>query len=245
MSLLAQVVRGKRKAPPRVMLYGVHGIGKSTWPSSIPGVVYLETEEGTNEIDVPRFPLATSWEMVLSILSELYSETHEHSALVIDTLDWMEKLIHAEVCRKHNVSTIEDIGYGKGSVYALGYWRQLLEGLDALRTQKGMAIILLAHSTIQRFENPETEAYDRYTPRLEKKAAAVIQEWCDGVFFASYRTMTRSEDKGFNKKRVLGMSTGERVIRTEERPAHLAKNRWSLPLELPLSWDEFAKHLSN
>jgi len=33
------------------------------------------------------------------------------------------------------------------------------------------------------------------------------------------------------------------VLRTTERPAHLAKNRLRLPDELPLSWAEFAKHL--
>lgn len=244
MSLLAQVVRGKRPQPPRIMVYGTHGIGKSSWAAQVPGIVFLPTEDGLGQIECASFPLATTWEQVLATIAELFTEKHEFTALAIDTLDWLEKLIHAQVCKERNVTAIEDIGYGKGPVYALEKWRQLLEGLDALRNEKGMAIILLAHSTIQRFENPETEAYDRYTPRLEKKAAAVVQEWADGVFFAHYRVLVRTEDKGFNKKRALGMSTGERVMRTEERPAHLAKNRWGLPLEIPLEWNTFAEYLS-
>lgn len=244
MSLLERVHRGKNKKPPRIMLYGIHGVGKSTWAAQIPGVVFLPTEDGLGEIDCASLPLASSFQEVMDSVAALYTDPHEYSAVAIDTADWLEKLIHADVCRKHNVNSIEDIGYGKGFAYALDMWRQLLTGLDALREKRGMAIVLLAHSAIQRFENPETEAYDRYTPRLDKRASAVVQEWVDGVFFAQFKVMTRStESKGFDKKRTLGISTGERVIRTEERPAHLAKNRWNLPLELPLDWARFAEHL--
>ena len=40
-----------------------------------------------------------------------------------------------------------------------------------------------------------------------------------------------------------GIGSGERILRTTERPSHLAKNRLALPDELPLSWPEFAKHI--
>jgi hypothetical protein len=63
----------------------------------------------------------------------------------------------------------------------LDQWRKFLEGLAALRRDKGFAVVLIAHAKIEKFENPETESYDRYVPRLHKLASALIQEWCDEV----------------------------------------------------------------
>jgi len=96
----------------------------------------------------------------------------------------------------------------------------------------------------KRFENPETESYDRYVPRLHKTASALVTEWCDEVLFATYKVFTKSTDEGFNRTRAQGIGSGERVLRTVERPAHLAKNRLGLPDELPLIWADFARHLT-
>ncbi len=243
MSLLSQITTGKQPKPRRVMLYGTHGIGKSTFGSMAPAPVFLQTEDGLGEIDCARLPLAKSFEDAMGALKALYMEEHEFKTLVVDSLDWLEQLVWAEVCRKKNVQNIEDIGYAKGYTFAVSEWRMFLEGLDALRNHKNMTIILIAHSKIERFENPETDVYDRYTPRLHKHASAVVQEWCDEVLFANYKIFTKTSEEGFNKKRTQGVGSGERIIRTTERPAHLAKNRLNLPDELPLDWNEYAKHI--
>jgi hypothetical protein len=103
-----------------------------------------------------------------------------------------------------------------------------------------MQIILIAHARIEKFDNPETESYDRYVPRLNKHASALVQEWCDEVLFATYRVHTKHTDEGFNRKRTQGIGTGERIVRTTERPAHVAKNRLSLPDEFPLDYRLYA-----
>jgi hypothetical protein len=115
--------------------------------------------------------------------------------------------------------------------------------LTALRDERGMAIVLLAHAKVERFENPETESFDRYAPRLHKTARDMVIEWCDEVLFANYKVFTKATDEGFNRTRVQGVGSGERILRTSERPSHLAKNRLGLPDELPLSWDALAEHL--
>jgi hypothetical protein len=158
---------------------------------------------------------------------------------VIDSLDWLERLIWAQVCADRGVENIEDIGYAKGYTFALTYWREVLIALDWLRNGRAMMVILLAHAKIERFENPETEAYDRYSPKLHKLASAVVQEWCDEVLFANYRTYAKTSGEGFDK-RAIGVGQGERIIRTTERPAHVAKNRCNLPDELPLDFRAYA-----
>lgn len=240
MTALAHIQKGRTAMPRRVMLYGVHGVGKSTFGAMAETPVFITTEEGTNDIDCDRFPLATTFGDVLNSLSALYSEEHGYQTVVIDSLDWLERLIWAEVCAKRGVETIEDIGYAKGYVFALTHWREIFAGLDALRTDRGMQVILIAHAAIEKFANPETDTYDRYVPRLQKLASALVQEWCDEVLFATYRVHTKTQSEGFDRKRTQGIGTGERILRTTERPAHVAKNRLNLPDELPLDYRVFA-----
>jgi len=244
MSLLEKIVCGKTPAPRRVMLYGTHGIGKSTFASCAPKPIFLQTEDGLGEIDCDKLPVVTNFNEAMGALSELYTEKHPYQTVVVDSLDWLERLIWAEVCRKRNVENIEEIGYAKGYVFSLTQWREFLEGLSALRVDKGMTAILIAHARIERFENPETESYDRYVPRLHKLAAAIVQEWCDEVLFATYKVYTKQSDEGFNRKRTQGVGSGERIIRTQERPAHVAKNRLNLPDELPLDWNAYAHFMT-
>ncbi len=245
MKLLDQVMSGKTPAPRRVMLYGTQGIGKSTFASCAPKPIFLQTEDGLGEIDCDKLPLVTSFNEAMAALSELYTEPHPYQTIVVDSLDWLERLIWTDVCRKRNVESIEDIGYAKGYIFALTQWREFLEGLSALRTDKSMSVVLIAHARIERFENPETESYDRYVPRLHKLAAAVVQEWCDEVFFATYKIYTKQTEEGFNRKRSQGIGSGERIIRTQERPAHVAKNRLNLPEEIPLDWNAYSQYLNN
>jgi hypothetical protein len=243
MSLLTNILTGAKPGPRRIAVYGTAGVGKSTFATCAPSPIVIQTEDGLNEIDCHKFPVAQSFDEVMQSLGALYQDDNGYRTVVIDSLDWLERLIHAEVCRQRQIATLEDIPFGKGYVFAIQHWRDVLDGLSALRDRRGMTVILIAHAKIERFENPETEAYDRYVPRLHKTASAIVSEWCDEVLFASYRVFTKATDEGFNQKRVQGLGTGERVLRTTERPSHLAKNRLNLPDELPLAWSEFAKHL--
>ena len=104
------------------------------------------------------------------------------ATVVIDSLDWLEQLIWRQVVRergpanKTKVDNIEDFGFARGYIYAIDYWREVLDGLNGLRNDRQMMVVLIAHAKIERFENPETEAYDRYSPRLNKHASALVQE---------------------------------------------------------------------
>ena len=51
-----------------------------------------------------------------------------------------------------------------------------------------MNIILIAHSKVEKYNNPEGEDYDRYSPKLNKHASLYLQEWAAEVFFANFKT---------------------------------------------------------
>lgn len=240
-SVLDRIQRGPVIMPRRVLLYGVQGIGKSTWANGAPEAIFIPTEDGLNDIDCDSFPLCASLADVQQAITDLATEKHPFQTVVIDSLDWLEKLIVARVCQNKVVTSIEDIGYGKGWVFATAYWRGILDGLTILR-DAGMTVVLLAHSKIEKFENPETESYHRYSVALHRFATSMVQEWCDECLFATYKVFTKKLKEGFNQERTQAIGSGDRVIRTSERPSHAAKNRLNLPDEIPLTWAAYAEH---
>ena len=135
MSMLAKVERGRTSKPPRILLCGVEGIGKSTFGSQAPKPVFIQTEDGLDEIDCDKFPLATSFEDVTSALGELRSQQHDYQSVVIDSLDWLERLIWDKLCQQYGVASIEKVdgGYARGYTHALTLWREIIEHLGALR----------------------------------------------------------------------------------------------------------------
>src|SRR5262249_59393239 len=111
-----------------------------------------------------------------------------------------------------------------------------------------VAVLLIAHAKVEKLEAPEPAAYARSAPRLHKHAAALVSEWTDAILFATRKIRTQTEDAGFNRKRTiahaLGRDGGERVLRCVGGPSCIAKNRYGLTEELPLSWAAFVSALS-
>jgi hypothetical protein len=238
---LKSILKNTAMAAPRVMVYGVEGIGKSTFGAGAPNPVYILTEDGLGSLNVDHFPLATSFQDVMDAISTLYKDNHAFETVVIDSLDWLEAIIQREIEQKYDA---KDLAYGKGALIAAERWREILDGLNALRNDKGMIVILIAHTTIKRFDSPEVEPYDRYQPKLQERSNAVVREWADAVLFANYKTIVKKDDVGFNQTNNRGISTGERLLFTSERPAYMAKNRYNMPESIPLSWDAFAEAIS-
>lgn len=232
---LGNVLKGRIVKPARMLLFGSEGIGKSTFAGAAPSPIFLGAEDGTLELDVERFPEPHTWQDVLDAVDELVASEHHYQTFVIDTLNWIEPLVWQHVCEKHGFKTIETPGYGKGYLAALDEWRVLLARLERLRTTRAMTIILLAHSAIRTFKNPEAEDFGRYMPKIDRNAASLFAEWCDIMMYAKHEQFTQ-----VSNGRARGIATGERVLCTQRTAAFDAKNRHDLPSELPLDWESFA-----
>jgi len=247
--LKSLVSTGLTVKPPRILLYSIEGIGKSTFGASAFKPIILQLEDGLDEIDAPKFSKSTDFEDVMSNLRLLYTEKHDYKTVVIDTIDWLEPLIWQATCAIHAKDNIEDFGYGKGFTYALDQWVRLLKALDHLRNEKDMAILLIGHSEIKRFDSPDVEPYDRYQVKLHKLAAAKIIEWTDLTIFANYQIFTEKTEVGFSKKVVRGTGGQSRLMYTQERPAFKAKSRYDIPAELPFekgeAWNTLIQAIKN
>lgn len=247
---LASLRRKERPKPPIVALYGPGGCGKTTFAAGSEAPVVLAVEDGIGQLDVPHWPI-TSFADAMQAIGVLYSEEHDRSTCIIDSLDWLEPMVWAEACRKNGWASIEDAGYGKGYVAALSYWREIIDGLRALRDDKGMTVVLIAHHTVKRFDDPANEPYDRYLLKMHERASNLVIEAADVVGFMNYRVSLAKADVGFNKKVARGVGGGQRVLYLEERPGFIAKNRYGMPasIDLPSTqepaqlWYSFAQNL--
>lgn len=240
---LANVTTGDVIKPPRLVIYGGDGVGKTTFAAAAPSPIFIRAEDGLGILRVAAFPPATTFSEVLDAMRALASEDHAYRTLVVDSLDWLEQLIWAHVAREKNIHHIEELGYGKGYLLADDHWARFFLGCDTLRDRKQMQIILICHAEIKRFDAPDTAPYDRYQLKLHKRASARTAEWADIVGFAQHETVVRESDVGFNKKVVRGVATGERVLHVTESPAFDAKNRYALPSPLPLHYPAFREAL--
>lgn len=225
--------------PPRLVVYGPGGIGKSTFAANAPDTLFFDIEKGLDGIEAAKMPV-NLWADILEGINALHDQEHEFKTLAVDSVDWMEHLIHDAVAKEHGHDNIESIGYGKGYKFALDYWQQFLQGMTSLRDAKGMTIILIAHDQIKRFDDPTGAGYDRHMLKLHDKAGQMVFEWADAVLFAKQKAAVSQEEVGFNQKKKKAIGLG-RTMFTEDAPAYMAKHRasLSLPPEIPFSWDNF------
>lgn len=241
---LASLQRGPVAKPPRILIYGVQGVGKSTFCNGAPNPIFITTEDGLGSINATSFPLCRSFQDVLNCLDSLLNEPHDFQTVVLDSLDWLEPMLWKAVATQEGKASIEEFGYGKGYVLALDAWAYFLNQLERLREEKGMIVILTAHADVKRFDDPDKGSYNRYNIKLHTRAGEKVMEAVDCVFFANYQVVMKTDEVGFNQKKNRAMGNGQRLIHTQERPAYVAKNRYSLPDSIPLdanTWGHLAQ----
>jgi hypothetical protein len=234
------LIRGRVHVPPRICIYGNHAIGKSTLASRFPNPIFISTEDGLNALDVISFPRARSYRDVQDNIRNLIKDEHEYKTAIIDTVDWLvEPLITKFIEDNHDA---KELSYGKGSMLIAEEFRNILQGLDVLRIKRKMNIVLIAHSEIRRFENPLTEPYDQFRPKLPARCNALLQEWLDVLAFAAFRVIIKKADVGFNTTVARGITTGDRLLHFVESPAFVAKNRYpGGPAESVMKFEELQK----
>lgn len=232
---------------PKIIIYGKSKIGKSTFASQAPNPIVLDLENGMESILVSKYKAKTFYD-VMEFMRSLYKQNHDFKYLVVDSIDWLERIMVDQLCAQYQAKTLNDrnckaFGYGGGERLLLTMWNQFISGMDFLHQEKNMGIILIAHNQIKKFDDPLTESYDQHSIKLEKRSAERLKEWVDCILFASQKVKIEGQKQAFNAVVNRGKDMG-RIIYTEARPSFEAGNRFNLPPEIEFSWKAFYGHFN-
>lgn len=233
------VQSGRVVSPQIVVVYGVPGVGKSTFAAGAPKPLFLAVERGTDHLDVARLT-PESWDDILTAVAVLLREKHDYQTMVLDTADAAERLCWDAVSSDAGVP-FGDIGYGRGYNSAFDRWCFLTARLEELRDQRGMTVVLVAHSKIHKFTNPAGSDYNRFTLNLHERAGAWLQARSDAFLFAQYEDVIvgGKETAGGDRTGGKVKTTRRRVLRTQYNGSWEAKCRPTIPDPIPLEWAAF------
>jgi hypothetical protein len=231
---------------PIVLVYGSEGRGKTSLATKFPKPLALLLERGLPRgASVDAVEDINTYDDVIAALRALIDDARGYKTLVIDTLDALEPLLIANVCTKNNWKNIEAPSYGKGWLIADDEWRRFLRGLAALRDRQNMTIVLVAHSTIERFDDPRAPTFTSYMPKLHKRARHLVLDACDVVGFLAEDLRVVTDEAGF-RERVRATNSNGRFLFVEGCPAFVAKNRYGMSPKIPIPPDfnigELTKH---
>lgn len=242
-----QLQQTKHSTPPRILLHGTPKVGKSTFASQLPNPIFLPTEDGLNGIDAKALveegkSRIESFDEFNAALSFLEQNPDAYESVVIDSLDWLERLIWQKVCDDHSVKTIELAagGYGKGYGEALLHWQNIVRRLDAIN-KRGKIIMCICHSKAIAFNDPMSEPYDIWEIKLHASkqgqgALTLFKEWVDVIGFAAIEKFV---GKAEGSTKIRATETGKRVVHVNGTAAFLAGNRYSMPSPIDLNWESF------
>ncbi len=217
---------------PKILLYGLPGLGKSTFAAGCPRPVFIATSDGLEGLSVDAFPVAKIAQDVRDAIEYLRTEKHDWKTVVLDTVGWLEKLIHEEVCAQLGLDFMTQASM-KSYPLAGKKLKEILESLDRLNVERKMMVLIIGHATIAKFEDPSTASYDRYQLQMNEKVAELFMQDADIVAFMNQKVTIKEEKEGFAS--VKKASGSQRFLFFDLRPAFYAKEHgYGLPAEMPV-----------
>jgi hypothetical protein len=173
---------------------------------------------------------------VVEALRELCKDSQGYQTLVVDTLDSLEPLLIEHLCAQRGWKDIETPSFGKGWLALDDVWRSFLKGVTTLRDRHSVTVVMVAHATIERIDDPRAPSFTTFVPKLHKRGRALVLDCCDVVGFLGRELRIHTDDSGF-KERTRATSNSQRYLFVESNAAFTAKNRYGMPPKIPVPQD--------
>lgn len=220
-----QVLKGQTLTAPKLMLYGLSGVGKSSLAAKLKNPIFLDFEGGLNYLGVDRTPQYLDLDEFYKDLIELYRKAEtgkrEYDTVVIDSVDWLVRKVveKAAGINKHNLTETlnrSNGGYGNGKQVLENQIRTMLLPLLVSLNKQGYGVCLVAHAERKDLMDADGVDTERIAPKIDVNTMNTFVEWCDNVFYL----------KNINGERYLVLEGDSNV---------LAKNRLELTGEVKLA----------
>ena len=224
-----KVISGLSRFGLKALFYGPPGSGKTSLVKGTPKPILIDYDKGANQTGIDRIPGPTTWNDALALIRAIVADPRGYKTIAIDTLDPLEEIASAHVCRQANKKNLAGFEFGAGYEALKAEWRVLLSALD-VASEKGMNVLLICHSVVRQTSDPQLGPYEVFTTALQKKTWAVTARWCDLVGFCAFEASRVKDEK-------RAIYTGQRVLLTTAGTGYVAKERFALPRSMPLSWD--------
>ena len=241
--------------PPKMILYGRNGIGKSRFAMQAPNAIFLDFDKNlaqykvvTNKSEGISYPLET-FQQVLDFITLLINEPHDFKTVIIDTFSSLNMIIENQVKLEKNIASVGALDFGKGYEFSRILWEQLLRKLDYLWEKRKVMIILIGHDQIKEIKDLAHGNYHAYELALNEKIISMFRHWCSIMVYATVNNRIKEETGNFGRvnKKILD---SKRVLYTEGDEIFLAKNTFGLPPILPFddvqaTWTIFWNHINS
>lgn len=229
------IQKGSVEMPRKIIIYGPPKLGKSTLVGSVKDGLLIPTEDRVAHIDCDKTPVVHSFQEILDIFDAVLTDGKQtYKRVVIDSLDWLEPILHQYVCDKKGFSSLTDdhnkeTAFQKGLKYhAVEGWKMFLHNCDVLR-ENGIDVIFTAHSQTITINPPDTDSYDKSVMKIDKNSLSVIEEWADIIGFYNKKIYVSKEKSGM-KETGKAKNANERILHLSgENPAFLNGNSFGLP----------------
>ncbi len=237
--------------PPRVIIFGTEGVGKSNFMVNADKPVIISLEDRVDHLkrqDGQEFDIADlrTWDEVRAYVKSLIVDDHDFKSLGIDSLDWLEKLCHAKIIGSSEKDIIRvNGGYSAGLRESEKLHRELISDLSILRDKKGMAVVCTAHYQVKEEKNPEAaKDYDTFQIKLDERVSSLWREWADAILFARFNTYVKNND---DSKKGKAFTDHERSVYASKQAFCQAKNVYGMPLTaMPFGenfWNDFSEYV--
>ena len=209
---MLKIIKGKTKPKGlRIIIYGVHGIGKTTLAAKLPNSLFLDFEDGTHGLEVDKISsadLPKSYAEMKGLIEELKRDHQGYERIVIDTADKFEANLAAKLAEEKKVEDVFAVNdFGRTIAVHKSGMASVLDALTEL-VKTGMDVVVLAHETSRKVEPLEnrdtTGTYDHHEMKRSKTVSPVFMEWADVAIFCAYKTFLVSGEKKNDKAHVEG-----------------------------------------
>lgn len=233
---MSDLIEGVEKEPLNSVVYGVPGVGKSTFAMGSENPLFIGPER-KGSLNTAKLKRSESHDQLCQQIRDVSKGKYDAKnfrTLVLDSIDMHEKVIHAEIEAKEPGKSMATAmkGFGKAYNFAGTKLYEVRNLMDEVRNKKEMNLITIGHSIVTKFSDPILAVeYDVYEMCLHKTKRvdynSVFTDWADMVLFLNWKSY-KTEDGNY------ATAIGKREILTEFRPSHLAKNRFNLPYSIEM-----------